>query len=127
MERVEVFKYLGRRLSMTDNDAPAVCAQLVKALRVWARVSAVLQGDNDSPKVCGTFYRSIVQIVLLYGSKSWVLSPGLLARLEGFHVHAAWRMAQVHKPQRGADRVWTYPPSANVLEEVGLHTMEEYI
>ncbi len=42
LERVEVFKYLGRQLSMMDNNAHAVRAQLVKARRVWARVSVVL-------------------------------------------------------------------------------------
>ncbi len=36
-------------------------------------------------------------------------------------------MAWVHKPRRGADRIWSYPPSADVLEEVGLRPMEEYI
>ncbi len=70
LEQVEVFKYLGRRLSMTHNNAPAVRAQLVKARRVWARLSMVLRGENASPKVCGIFYRTVVQSVLLYGSKS---------------------------------------------------------
>ncbi len=87
----------------------------------------MLRGENASPKVCGTFYRAIVQSVLLYGSESWVIRPALLERLEGFHVCAAWRMARVNKPQRGANRVWSYPPTADVLEEVGLRTMEEYI
>ena len=67
------------------------------------------------------------QSVLLFGSESWVLSPALLARLEGFHVRAAWRMARDNKPRRGADRVWSYPRTADVLEEVGLRSMEEYI
>ncbi len=49
LEWVEVFKYLGRRLSMTDGDAPAIRAQLTKSRIVRAWVSAVLQGENTSP------------------------------------------------------------------------------
>eukprot|EP00957_Ditylum_brightwellii_P136596 10416602-Ditylum_brightwellii.AAC.1 len=36
-------------------------------------------------------------------------------------------MARRHKPRRGSDQVWVYPKSADVLEEVGLEPMEEYI
>ena len=51
----------------------------------------------------------------------------VLKRLEGFHVRAAYRMAAEHWPQRRADGTWEYPATADVLEEVGLHTVEEYI
>ncbi len=112
---------------MADDDAPAVRAQIAKARGVWARVSAVLRSKNAAPKVCGMFYRAVVQSVLLYGSESWVLNPALLARLEEFHIRAAWRMAKEHQPRRGAHMVWDYPHSADVLEEIGLQTVEEYI
>jgi hypothetical protein len=68
-----------------------------------------------------------VQSVLLYGSKTWVLSPAALARLEGFHLHAAYRMAKEHVPRRGPQQQWVYPPSDKVLEECGMHTIEHYI
>jgi hypothetical protein len=32
------------------------------------------------------FYKAVVQSVLLYGSKTWVLSKTVMARLEGFHI-----------------------------------------
>ncbi len=78
LEQVEVFKYLGCCLSMTDDDVPAVRAQLVKACRVWVHLSTVLRGENALPKVCGIFYRAVVQSVLLYGRESWELHPELL-------------------------------------------------
>ncbi len=112
---------------MMDDDAPAVRAQMAKAQGIWARVRTVLKGENVLPKVCGMFYRVVVQSVLLYGSESWVLNPALLARLEGFRVRAVWRMAWEHRPRRGAHMVWEYPCSANVLEEVRLQSVEEYI
>ncbi len=36
-------------------------------------------------------------------------------------------MARDDKPRQGANRIWIYPPTANVLEKVGLRPMEEYI
>jgi hypothetical protein len=51
------------------------------------------------------------------------------ARLEGFHIRCAYRMAkQEHKPKRGPDRVWIYPSSEeDVLKECEMKTMGEYI
>jgi hypothetical protein len=72
-------------------------------------------------------YKAIVQSVLLYGSKKWVLSTASLARLEGFHLRAAYRMSKKHVPRRGPRQQWVYPPSDMVLEECGMHTIEHYI
>ena len=47
--------------------------------------------------------------------------------LEGFHIHAAYRMAQEHKPRKGLFGNWIYPSTKDVLEECGLHSMKEYI
>ena len=49
LERVELFKYLGRLLSMDDNDGPAIRANLRKARRSWARISRVLRQDSVPP------------------------------------------------------------------------------
>jgi len=68
-----------------------------------------------------------VQSVLLYGSETWVLSPAALARLEGFHICAAYRMATEHVPRQGPLQQWVYPSSEAVLEECGMHTIEHYI
>ena len=127
LNRVEKFKYLGRWLSQDDSDARAVRAQLVKARRVWARLGRVLRSENAPPQICGMFYRGVVQAVLLFGSETWALGPALLARLEGFHIRCAYRMALRHRPRKGPDGVWTYPDSASVLKECGLQTMEVYI
>ncbi len=69
----------------------------------------------------------MVQAVLLYGSETWVLSPTALARLEGFHIRAAYWMAKQHKPCRGPGNQWIYPKSGDALKECGLRTIGEYI
>ena len=127
LERVEWFKYLGRQLTMEDTDARTIRANLKKARRAWARVHRVLRGENASPRVCGLFYKATVQAVLLFGSETWNVTSVALKELEGFHIRAAYRMARENRPRREPDGSWSYPSSGDVLEEVGLHTVEEYI
>ena len=114
-------------LSQDDDNIQAVRSQLCKARGMWARVGQVLQRENAPPRVSAKFYKAIVQSVLLYGSETWVLSPAALARLEGFHIRAAYRMAKEHVPRRGPLQQWVYPSSEAVLEECGMHTIEHYI
>ena len=60
LERVEIFKYLGRLITFRDDDTPVVRGNLVKARRVWARISCVLRAENTSTHVCGMFYTATV-------------------------------------------------------------------
>jgi hypothetical protein len=93
----------------------------------WARIGQVLRRENAPPRASAKFYKTIVQSILLYGSKTWVLSPTVMARLEGFHIRAVYRMAKKHVPRRGPDHQWVYPLSEAVLEECGMHTIQHYI
>ena len=127
LERVEVFKYLGRLLSYNDDDTQAVRSNLRKARKVWARLSRVLRAEHATARVCGKFYKATVQAVLLFGSETWNLTPPLLKSLEGFHLRAAWRMAHVHKPVSNPDRSWTYPATEDVMEETGLRLIAHYV
>jgi hypothetical protein len=105
-----VFKYLGRLLAMDVNNMPAVRANLKKARKCWKMFSRLLTGENMSPRVCGMFYRAVIQSVLLFGSESWVLTDTAMRVLEGFHVRSAYRMAREHKPRKNNDTgVWRYP------------------
>ncbi len=58
---------------------------------------------------------------------TWNLTNSALARLEGFHVCAAYKMARKHWPKRGANGVWVYPKTVDVLEECGVATIAAYI
>ncbi len=119
LERVEVFKYLGRLLAYDDNDSQAMRSNLKKACKSWAQVSCVLRAENPSPKVCGVIYKATVQAVLLFGSETWKMSP---KNLEGFHIKAVCHMAGMQP-----DGKWTYPNSKEVLKTVGLKTIDHYI
>ena len=49
LEKVEVFKYLGRLLAQDDDYIQAVRLQIRKAWGVWARFSQVLCAENATP------------------------------------------------------------------------------
>jgi hypothetical protein len=127
LDWVEVFKYLRCLLAQDDDDIQTIHAQMWKARGTWARDGQVLRAENVPPWITAKFYKAVVQAVLLYGSRTWVLSMAALASLEGFHIRAAYRMEVKHKPRRGSGNSWIYPKSKDVLEECGLSTMEEYI
>lgn len=74
LERVEVFKYLGRLMAMDDCDMQAVYANLRKARKSWRMLSRLLRSENIEPRVCGMFYKAVVQAVLLYSSETWALT-----------------------------------------------------
>jgi len=128
LDKVESFCYLGQILAQDDEDVRAVWIQIKKAHGTWARVGQVLQADNTPPKVSAMFYKVVVQSVLLYGSETWNLTKTALARLEGFHIRAAYLMAKKHKPRRGPNQVWVYPATSNVLvKECGMNSMAHCI
>jgi hypothetical protein len=106
LERVEVYKYLGGMMAQDDNDLQAIPKQLWKARSTWAWVGQVLWSKNASPFVAAQFYQAIIQAILLYGSKTWVISQTALVRLEGFHICAAYQMANKNKPKRGPRNEW---------------------
>ena len=68
-----------------------------------------------------------MQSVILYGSKTWNFMTTALARLEGFHICTAYRMAKKHKPKKGPHHRWVYLRSSNVLQECGMATILHYI
>ncbi len=87
----------------------------------------MLTADNTPSKVSTKFYKAVVQSAVLYGSKAWKLLTTALARLKGFHICAAYRMAKKHKPKKGPHHGWVYPQSSNVLQECSMATILHYI
>ncbi len=80
-------------MAQDNDDTQAVRAQLRMACATWAWVGKVLRGENTPPTVAAKFYLAIDQAILLYGSKTWVISLKAMARLEGFHIRVEWCMA----------------------------------
>ncbi len=81
LEKVKVFKYLGRMMAQDGNDLQAMQYQQHKAWGIWARVGQVLRSENTTLWVAAKFYKAVVQAVLLYSSKTWNLTKAVLAWL----------------------------------------------
>jgi len=127
LDRVRTFRYLGRVLSDTDSDWPALYHNLAKARKRWGMLSRLLRREGCRPKVAAMFYKATVQAVLLYGSETWVITPSMLSALEGFHHRVARQLTgKVGRYLPQEDR-WVYPPLNEVLAEAGLFSMSTYI
>ena len=68
MEAVLEFRYLGRFLTATDNDWPAVAGNIKKARISWGRLYRVLGREGSDPKVSRTFYIAVTQQILFFGT-----------------------------------------------------------
>ena len=109
------FKYLGRILTATENDWPAVVGNLGKARRSWGSLSRELGREGADPKVSRAFYIAVTQAVLLFGSETWVLSPRMEKALDSFQSRVA-RNSTGRQPWRRKDGSWTYPPMAGIMK-----------
>jgi hypothetical protein len=103
-----------------------VIENLRKARIKWGRISRILSKDGEDPKAMASFYKAIVQSVLLYGSESWVLTLAMEKQLQGFHRRCAQYITGQNIRQN-KDGTWTYLSTENVLKMAGLWTIQEYI
>ena len=92
MQSVTEFRYLGRVLTNTDDDWPAVARNLRKARVTWGRLARVLGLEGADPKVSRNFYISVTQQVLLFGAETWVLTKNMEASLDAFQGRVARRL-----------------------------------
>ena len=51
LETVSTFKYLGRVMTVGDDDWPAVAGNLVKAWKSWGRLSRILIQEGADKRV----------------------------------------------------------------------------
>ena len=78
------FRYLGRILTATDDDWPAVAGNIQKARRIWGRLAKIMSREGADPKVSQTFYIAVTQQFLLFGAETWVLTAKMEKALDAF-------------------------------------------
>ena len=105
MRAVAEFKYLGRVLTNTDDDWPAVAGNIRKAQANWGRLERILRREGADPKVSRSFYTAVTQQVLLFGADTWVLTKKMESALDAFQGRVARRMTG-RQPRRGRDGKW---------------------
>ena len=119
MNSVKEFRYLGRILTSTDDDCPAVARNLKKARATWGRLARILGREGADPKVSRNFYIAVTQQVLFFGAESWVLTVNMEAALDAFQGRVARRLTG-RLPRRGRDGKWKYLPLAGATKEAGI-------
>ena len=92
IETVSKFKYMGRIMTAGDDDWPAVAGNLVKEQKSWGRLARILNRRGVDKRVPGTFFKAMVQQVLLFGAETWVLTPRIERALESFMHRDAHRI-----------------------------------
>ena len=119
-------QYLGRVVLKEDNDTPAVHHNIKRLSRRGTSSRRCSRRGRCRPTWrVGMFYQAVVASILLYDSKSWVVSPLVMRELEDVHVEAARRLTGMCP--RKVKCEWVYPHSADVLAATHLRPNEYYI
>ena len=64
-----------------------------KARSIWERFSRILGQEGSYPRTYGTFYKAVVQEILLFGLETWVMKPRIGRTLGGFQHRVAHSMS----------------------------------
>ena len=120
------FKYLGRVMTAGDDDWPTVSGNPQKSRKSWVRMSRILIREGSDPKVSGHFFKAVVQVVLMFGAETWVLTPRMERALSSFQNRFVRRLIGRQLRRRG-DGSWDYPPLVAEMEEEGFEEIGTYV
>ena len=102
-----------------DDDWPAVVGNLAKARKSWKRLQRILRREGATPRILGSFFKAVVQQVLLFGAETWVVTPKMERALSGF-LHGAARRLTGRQARREKDGDWYYSSLEGAAREAGL-------
>ena len=97
-----------------------------KVQQKWARLMRVLIREGEDVWTSSHIYLAVVQLVLLYGSEIWVMTPCIRMVLGRFRHRVAHRLTG-RQPWKRRYRVWIYPPLEDVMAEARLQEVEIYV
>ena len=80
-----------------------------RARQNWARLNRVLIMEGADDQTLGQIYLAMVQLVLLYGSATQVLTLHM-QRVLGISHHRVAHIMTGWQPQKGQGGGWLYPP-----------------
>jgi hypothetical protein len=117
-------------MDRNDNDWPAIQCATSWAQSVWGQLQHLLEKDYVGLKSMSSFYRSVVQAILLYGLESWVLMAVMKWTLQSFHQSVLRYLPGKHikpDPKDLKGKQWICLSSERVLEKAGLLPIQDYI
>ena len=80
----------------------------MRARSVWERIGTLIWQEGADPKVSASFYRAVVQEIILYTSETWVLSVSMAKRIEGTHLEVMI-MISGNREELLGDGTWEKP------------------
>ena len=100
LAQVTSFKYLGRVLEAEDNNWLEVVRNLRRVRHKWERLTQILSRKGADAHDLGRIYITVVQLIMLYGFETWVLTQQMKGFWGRFY-HRVTRRLTVGK--RGGD------------------------
>ena len=86
----------------------------------------ILQREGVNNKVVEIFYRVVVQVVILFVSRCWVLLAAMERTVEGTHT-GFLRQITENRARRRTDKIWSTPVVEDVREVMGTHLAKTFI
>ena len=81
LEAATAFPCLGRTITYNNNYWVAIYSNLRKSHRRWGMVEKFLGKTGKPIKARAMMYKAVVQLVLLYGRKIWVVMDAMMTVL----------------------------------------------
>ena len=101
LENVMMFKYMGRLMTAGDDDWSAVTGKIQKSRKSWGCMSRILIREGADPKVSYHFFKSVVQLVLLFKAEMWILTPRMERTLSIFQHRSVRHLIRIQPRRRG--------------------------
>ena len=98
----------------------------MRARSVWERIGTPTLEVGADPKVSASFYRAVVQAILLYTSETWFLLVSMTNRIEGTH-SKVMRMISGNRVELLGDGTWEKMGVEVILEAAGSQSDRIYI
>ena len=80
---VNLLKYLNYIITSLDDAWPELVGNLNNVMKRWVWLLIILRREGVNPRVSGMFFKAVVQVVLLFGSEMWVMTPAWDGTLGG--------------------------------------------
>ena len=94
-----------------------VVNNLFRARQKWEQLTWVLSRESADARTLGQIYLAVVQLVMIYGLETWVMTPCIRGEgWGGFHHRGDLRLAR-RKPKRGRYGGWVYPLLEDAIAE----------
>ena len=102
---LEAFPYLGRTIAYNNSNWAAVYLNLWKSWRWCGVIERVIERMGSRVRSRRAMYKAVVQLVLLYGNYSCVVTGEMLKVLKAFRQRAARQITGM-TAKGGAGREW---------------------